>query len=541
MRPIPIGIGVAVATLVVLGVLWVGPPTRTAAGPTGPPSEPPPATGAGPLPSDPANCAQGSHTIVVPPLGLGQDEDSLFLTDYNQLGGEGGGTLQLTAGDYQFNQTVQLDSYDNISIQGSGIGSTILTVPANPIQHFRADNGTPVGLFNTTAGTQTGPAANLFNIGPVATNDFEMCDLTLDAEVSGNNETWAGSLVFDNGGGARHIYTDIGEVGFWGPSGTPNGIHLNGFTHPASGYIVDDLFSTNYTAPYGAYDGVAHGGPDFLDTGDIADSSIENILGVGNFEIEEAPDVGCVFADIFVTGHGLVDPATGTSNPAYHVAAGSWGGTILERVVFDTENTPAPNALGVALANGSGSGGSDFYGMYWDYDSFVGTVLGAANMVNVQNSTFFGTVDSLPAVFTNDTVIWNVSAPSRQLAELPIEVDGIPAGGTGSTLMDDVFEFSDGTYRYGGSGYLDDPFALNVALNVWYNVTVKINGPTPGFLFEAPGITLSRDSSLTDLVYDSLGNGSPATLELLDTASSKGFSDQGATVANTTSIVNNLP
>ena len=493
------------------------------------------------MPANPADCSQGPSVVDVPPLGIGHDESGLFLSDYNRLGAEGGGTLLLTDGEYQFNETLKLDAYNDVSVQGSGIETTILTVPPDPIENFHADNGTPVGRFNATQGTQTGIPADLLVIGPLATSNFEMCDLSLDAQVSGSNETWVGSLLFDNGGGTHHVYSDIDEIGFWGPSGTPNGIHLNGFTHPAVDYVIDRLDSTDYTAPYAPYDGVAHGGPDFLDTGDIADSSIENVTGIGNFEVELAPDVGCLFDNIDVIGHALIDPGTGVSNPAYGVPNGSWGGTVFEHVTLNTGGTPAPNALGVVLANGSGGGGSDFYGMYWSHDRITGTVLNAVNMGDVQDSTFVGTIDSLPSVFDDNVVIWNTSVPSRQLASLPIEVDGLPIGGGHSTLVNDIFVFTSATYRLGNGGVLADPFKLNVAVDVWYRVTLKIGGATPGVVFEAPGISLASSASLTHLVYDSLGNGAPSTLELLDTANSTGFYDQGATVSHTTSIVDNLP
>jgi hypothetical protein len=535
-------VGVVIAVVLVLVMLSfprvpVAPGDTTTTGPV----LPPPASGAGQLPIDPSDCEQGSDVIDVPPLGLGVNESALFLSDYAQLGATGGGTLYLEPGYYQFNETLKLDSFNNVSIQGSGVGSTILTVPPDPVQNFHSDNGTPVGLFNATNGSQSGSPVDLIVTGPGATNNFEMCDLSLDAQVSGNNETWVGSLVFDNGGGVHHVYSDVGEEGFWGPSGTPNGIHLNGLTHPAFGYIVDNLTSTNYTTGYKAYHGVAHGGPDFLDTGDIANSSIENVTGIGNFEIELAPDVGCVFANISVSGHGLIDPGTGAANPAYGIPNGSWGGTVFERVSFDTQSTPAPNALGVSLANGSSSGASDFYGMYWFDDRFVGTVVDAVNMGDVQNSSFFGTIDSLPPIFVNNSVMWNVTIPSRELAELPIEVDGWPTGGSLSTLENDVFVFPASTFRYGNEGLLADPFKLNVPIDVWYKITLKIGGETPGGVFEAPGISLSRAASLTHLVYDSLGDGAPATLNLLDAQNSTNFSDQGATVSHTTAIVDNLP
>ncbi len=541
-RALPIG-GVAVGIAIVLAGFSLAPhaaPVGSSSGSTEP-TEPPPATGAGGLPVDPANCSQGPNVIDVPALGIGRDEGPAFLADYQRLGSEGGGTLVLAAGEFQFNETLKLDAFSNISIQGSGPDLTILTVPPDPVQHFHADNGTPVGLFNTTQGSQTGLPVDLLVTGPQATNNFEMCDLALDAQVSGNNETWVGSLVFDNGGGSHHVYSDIAEVGFWGPSGTPNGIHLNGFTHPATGYVVDGLTSTNYSAAYALYDGVAHGGPDFLDSGDIANSSIENVTGIGNFEIELAPVVGCVFANIVVEGHALIDPGTGTSNPAYGVPVGSWGGTTFDHVTVTTASTPAPDALGVVIANGSSGGGSDFYGMYWFHDRFIGTVLDAVNMGIVEDSTFTGTIDSLPAVFDNDTVTWNASIPSRQLAFLPIEVDGSPIGGTRSTLSGDVFVFPNATFEYGAGGLLADPFKLNVPIDVWYKVTIKIGGLTPGVVFEAPGIALARDASLTHLVYDPLGGGAPSTLELLDLNNSAHFSDQGATVGHTTAIVDNLP
>ncbi len=496
--------------------------------------------GAGPLPNDPANCTQGPNVIAVPPLGLGVDESALFLSDYNSLGKEGGGTLELSTGYYQFNETVRLDEYNNISIQGAGRGATILTPPPDPVQHLQTDNGTPVGLFNTTTGTQIGEPVDLFLIGPLAVNNFEMCDLSLDAQVSGNSETWLGSIVFDVGGGNRHVYTDIDEVGFWGPSGTPNGIHLNGAIHPATNYIVDDLVSTNYTAPYTSYDYVAHGGPDFLDTGDIGDCSIENVTGIGDFEIEVAPDVGCIFANIRVSGHWLIDPASGASNGAYGAAPGSWGGTTFEGLNISTLGTPAPNALAISLANSSSDGRSDFSDLYWTDDLFTGTVTGGTNLVNVEDSTFVGTLDSIPTLFVGDTVVWNTTIPSRQLATLPMQVDGAPSGGTTSTLEQDVFEFPHGTQEPGFGGIHEDPLELNVLEVQWSHLTIEIGGPTSGSVFEAPNVTLSGSSTLTHLSYESLGSGAPAELYLLDVENSTGFRDEGAIVWYTNGIVNNL-
>ena len=94
------------------------------------------------LPANPANCSQGNRTLVVNP-GPG-DMHNTLIQDYDTLGEDGGGTLLLRPGIFYLNETLQFRSHGNVSIQGAGMGKTILSVPPSPVGSLPID-------WNTTS------------------------------------------------------------------------------------------------------------------------------------------------------------------------------------------------------------------------------------------------------------------------------------------------------------------------------------------------------------------------------------------------------
>ncbi|MGP8076443.1 MAG: fibronectin type III domain-containing protein [Thermoplasmata archaeon] len=475
------------------------------------------------LPSSSANCSQGNHTVVVNP-GPGDMQNTL-LQDFNTLGAAGGGTLELGPGVFHLDETLSLAKYGNTSIQGAGMGITILSLPSSPIGNFTADNGSKVGLFNATlGGPVNGITANLIQVGGAPIANFEMCDLTLDAEANSANEDWSGSLVIDSSGGVHHVYSDIAEVGFFGPSTTPNGIHLESSPSgiaPAVEYVIDHLVASNNTVPFENYQNF-RGGPNFLNVGAIVNCTLDNVVGIGLVAFEVAPPLACLIENWNLRGHVLIDPSLG----------GTWGGTLFQNVTVEANETAAPNALGISVANGTSPGSSNFTGLRWVGDRFWGTVLNGVNMVDVENSTFYGGLNSTPAVFEGNTVTWASLTP--QGLALPIRVEGTPVGGLSSVFTGNTFVFPNGTGNR-------DPLQLTVPQNTWWNDTVEIAGTTNGYVMSAPGLAIAAYSSFSQITYDSLGNGAPPDLVLFDIVGSPNSSDLGAVVGSLTRVYNDLP
>ena len=478
-----------------------------------------------PLLQDPANCSQGTDVLVVHPTT--GDMHNTLLQDYNTLGQAGGGTLKLSAGTFMINESLDFQKYSNVSIQGSGIGATILTLPPFPIGNFTADNGTPVGLFNTSiGGPLNGVSANLIQVlGAAPINNFALCDLTLNAQANSALEDWSGSLIMDSSGGSHHVYSDISEAGFFGPSTTPNGLHLESSPNghdPGVGYVIDDLYASNNTMPFENYSNFK-GGPNFLNVGAVVNCTLDHVIGTGLAAFEVAPPSGCVMENWNVTGHILIDPSNG----------GSWGGSLFQNVTVDSSGTAAPNALGISVANGTSPGSSNFTGLRWVGDHFFGSVLNGVNLVDVQNSTFEGGLNSTPATFEGNTVYWGAVLSPQGLA-LPIRVDGAPAGGTCSVFTNNTFYFPTGTGNR-------DPFLLTAPQNTWQNDTVEIGGSTNGYVLSAPNVAVAPYSLFSGITYDSLGHGAPPQLVLFDIVGSPGFSDLGAVVGPLTRVYNDLP
>jgi len=473
--------------------------------------------------STPSNCSQGAHSLEVAPS-AGNMEPAL-LSAFDELGEEGGGTLQLSAGTYVLDQTLTFMKYSNVSIQGAGIGRTILTLPPDPVGNFTAGNGTPVGQYNLTlGGPTTGTTANFIDVAGQPIDNFEMCALTIRAEANNATNDWAGSLIVDSSGGYHHSYTDLAEVGFFGPSTVPNGIHLEGnpgFNTPGTGYVVDNLQASNNTVPFENYPGYK-GGPNFLNIAGLVNCTLDDVTGIGMVEFDDAPTRGCSMENWTLAGHILIDPLGG----------GSWGNTLFENVTVNSTGTAAPNALQSSVPDGDGGGSSNFSALRWVNDTFDGAVADGANLVDVENSTFNGGLDQTPAVFERNTVNWTDGSPQRLL--LPIQVEGAPAGGLTSVLDGNTFVFPNGTDR-------KDPFQLVAPQVSWSNDTIAVLGSTSGYLFSAPDLVLSASSDFSSLTYRSLGNTSPAALVLFDIVGSPGFVDLGASVSGLVGIYDDLP
>jgi hypothetical protein len=474
--------------------------------------------------ANPANCSQGSRSIVLD--AKSGDQHGSIMSDYDALGEEGGGTLYLGPGTFTVDETLAFQTYGNVSIQGSGMGRTTLTLPADPVGNFSTDNGSTVGQYDySTGGAINGTTANFIMVtGSAPIDNFEICGLAIDAQANNASEDWSGSLIYDNSGGSHHVYSDISEEGFFGPSTTPNGLHLEGAGNGrggASGYVIDGLQALDNSVPYENYSGYK-GGPNFLNVGGVTNCTLDQVVGIGLAAFEVAPARGCLIENWTVAGHMLIDPSSG----------GSWGGTVFKDVTVSENGTPAPNALGISVNNGSGGESSNFTDLSWEGDSFVGTVLGGPNMVDVQNSSFWGGIDPTPPVFVNNWVYWADQSPNR--LTLPIVTQGAPTGGDTSVVSGDTFVFPGNTLR-------KDPFELTVGVDTWAYDSIKIAGAASTFLLSAPGLLLSASSSFSHLTYVSAGNGSPVDLLLFDVVGSPGFLDEGAAYWALSGIFGDLP
>ncbi|MGP8075474.1 MAG: hypothetical protein ACLP8Y_01875 [Thermoplasmata archaeon] len=472
-----------------------------------------------------ADCKQGQQTITVTPAS--GDMHSTLLQDYNILGAEGGGTLKLGAGVFQLNETLTLQTYSNVSIQGAGMGRTVLSLPSSPIGNFTADNGSLVGVYNTSLnGPVGGVTANFLQLsGPTPIDHFALCDLTIDAQANNASEDWSGSLIFDNSGGADHVYSDIAEVGFFGPSTTPNGLHLESSAqdqYPGVNYTIDNLVADNNSLPFENYPGFK-GGPNFLNVGTVVNCTLDNVVGTGQVAFEVAPPHGCLVENWNISGHITIDPATG----------GTWGNTLFQNITVNTNGTAATTALGSSVPDGTGREHSNFTGMRWNDDHFYGTVVGAANLVDVENSTFDGELNSTPSVFEGNTVTWTLLNPNSQRLGLPITVNGNPAGGTSSVLRGTTFAFLNAPKSR-------ELFRLLVPTAFWTGDTFEVKGAGTNYLMSAPGVSLTSSSSLTYLTYVPLGSGALANLSLLGQNDSPRFLDLGALVSNLTLISDDL-
>ncbi len=468
-----------------------------------------------------SNCSQGTQYLPVVPV-VGNNAPTL-LADFNLLGSVGGGTLLLAAGTYTLDQPLSLQKYSNVSIQGAGVGRTILSMPPDPVGTFTALNGTPLGLYNLSVnGPVNGTTANLVQLaGPLPINNFALCDLTLRANANNASEDWSGSLLFDGSGGSHHVYSDLAETDLFGPSTEPNGIHLDaGATGAtASDYLLDNLTATNNTLPFENYPGF-NGGPNFLNIGNLTDCDLENVSGIGQAAFEVAPTRDCLIANWNVRGHITIDPSTG----------GTWGGTLFQNVTTNSTGTPSSYTLTTQVSGASSGKQNNFTDLRWNDDTFVGDVVNGANMLDVENSTFVGGLNETPAVFLSNTLVW----PNPNHPALPIRIDGSPTGGSSALLADDTFEFPNGTHKV-------DPFELTVPSETWTADTFEIGGPESGYVVQSPNLTLVQGSGFSGLVYDPLSSTVPAEIELFDLNGSPGFIDLGIAVWNLTRIDDDLP
>lgn len=459
-------------------------------------------------------CIQGTNSITLDPTD--GDMNAAISTDYQRLGQEGGGTLELGSGTFYINETLVIQKYSNVSIVGAGMGRTILSLPPDPVGVFQNQNGTPVGLYGTTV-------ANFIVVeGPQPIDQFALCDLTLDAQAVNASEDWWGSLVFDDSGGVGHSYINIEERNLFGPSPNPNGLHVvrSPFGPAATDFTINGLVATNYTVPYENLGLPRQGGADFLGVAGMDGCTIDNVTAVGYVEFGLEPSIGCTLSNWQVRGHLLIDPPVG----------GSWGGTTFENDTFSEWGTAAINSASICVVNWTGGlGGSNFTGLRFVNDTFDGIVDNSANMVDVENSQFFGGLESLPSVFDGNQVEMNSTN-----ATLPIQIGGAPFPALSVAMSGNTFIFPNGTAK-------KDPFVLDGPQNIWSNDTVSISGATNGYVLSAPGVALSPNSSFSEITYDSLGNGSPPDLVLLDLVGSPGFQDLGAFIGPMTRVYNDLP
>ncbi len=443
-----------------------------------------------------------------------------LLADYDALGSAGGGTLELEKGTYVLGETLSLQKYSNVSIQGAGIGRTIVSMPIDPVGKFTALNGTRLGRYDPTLNRPVlGTTANLIQVmGPAPIDNFEICDLTLRGEANTAAEDWSGSLLFDSSGGTHHVFTDLAESGLFGPSTEPNGIHLDAASAgtPATGYVLNRLSADNNSLPYKT-DGAFHTGSNFLNIGRIEGATLENVTGEGQAAFEVAPARGCLVKNWFVRGEITIDPSTG----------GSWGGTLFENVTSNSTGTPASYTLTVQVSGASSGKADRFSDLSWVDDRFVGTVTWAANMVRVDDSTFVGTLNETPATLVDSTVT------ITRHGDLPIRIEGTPTGGSASALSGDSFTFTEGTAE-------NNPFLLTVSTSRWSNDLVEVSGRTTGYLLSAPHLKLSNGSEFSRVTYRGLGDKAPTTVELFNLSASPGFSDAGANVSHLVNIRNDL-
>ena len=448
-----------------------------------------------------------------------------LLQAYDTLGSSGGGTLELTSGVFQVDETINFGAYGNVSIQGAGIAKTILALPPSPIGTFAASNGSLVGLYNTSVGGPVGGVtANFIQLsGTAPVDNFEMCDLTVDAEANKAGEDWSGSLIFDESGGTNHVYSNIAEVGFFGPSTTPNGLHLESSPqdqYPGLDYVVDNLWADNNTLPFENYSGYK-GGPNFLNVGTVVNCTLDRVTGIGQVAFEVAPPRGCLVENWNISGHITIDPATG----------GSWGGSLFQNVTVSANGTAATTVLSSTVPDGTGRDHSNFTALRWNDDRFYGTVVGGANLVDAENSTFDGELNATPAVFEGNTVTW--AFVSSQRIPLPIEADGSPVGGSTSVLSGDSFTFLPAVRN-------NELFQLNVPTAVWTDDSFGVGVGNVTSLLCAPDIVLTTSSVMSGLAYRPLSGEAPRNLSLLNASDSPGFRDLGATVSNLTLINDNF-
>jgi Fibronectin type III domain len=489
--------------------------------------------------ANPSSCRQGSATIALPPGGTGVDMHSRFLEDYAALGAEGGGTLLLEAGVYQLNETTVFDGYSNVSIQGAGIGSTVLSLPPDPIGEFYNTGGHPVSLFNLSLEANGPNTGNFIQTGPSPIDNFEVCDLTINNEVNNASEDWAGSTIYDESGGLHHVYSDIALTDYAGDAGTPNGLHVlaPSVLQPAVGYIIDDLYADNDSWSGDPSHTFAAGGPDFLDTGGISNSTEANITAIGDLEYETRVDYGLLAENINVTGHVTIDPDYESAITGFSVPAGSWGNSLFQNVTIDDNGTGGPNAMRLDVANGTSHGTSDFSGLRWNDDHFFQGVDSGSNLVDATNCTFYGGLDAMPATFEDNTVTWVPSDFGRESMSLPIVASGLPAGGpvagTTSTVIGNTFNFLYAT----NSPVL---FALAVPHAIWLDDVYNMNGTVTFYLTATADVPIALGSEFEDLMYEPINATAPAELYLVDIHDSPGYIDDGAVAIALTLILNNM-
>lgn len=491
-----------------------------------------------PTPRDPANCSRDGASIWQKPPSNESDTTWSLLNDFETLGKAGGGTLYLSPGRFVLENALDLPGYSNVSIQGAGEGKTILSLPPNPVGKFRGSNGSLLGLYNGTTGKTTdGSTINFIELGQNASqtgvNNFSMCDLSLDAESTGLNETWAGSLIYDQSGGMHHVYSDLAETDFFAPSSEPNGLHILDYISSsgnvsAERYVVENLRAVDSSYPYVAYDGIS-AGFNFLNIGGVSHATVDHVTGVGLWEFDGAPDPSSLFENISISGRMLIDPEIG----------GPWHDSLIENADINVNGTPSPDAMSTSVADHRGNFNSNMTGLRFYNTTFIGTVLGGRNMDNVEDSTFYGGLNSTPPLFENNRVVWINDNASR--INLPIRVEGSVVGGSQSTTSNDTFYFPAGTAEYPGATSIEDPFSLESPVQHWRNDTFVIGGVARPFLFLAPELDLSSNSTFEKLTYVAADAGSPTEVSLFDLANSSGFADLGAAVDSLSNISNNLP
>ena len=460
-----------------------------------------------------ADCAQGSHSVhLAAPSG---SATAKILAAFNQMGSKGGGTVYLDAGTFTLDSTLNLQGYNNVTIEGAGEAKTIVQMEPNPVGHFTATNGSTLGRY------PSGTPANMIEIsgtsGPVS--NFELCDLSINGNANTAKEAWRGSLLYDYSGGHHHVYKDIAETGFFGPSTTPNGLHLEPGPGgvAAKGYVVNGLVADNNSLPFETYKGYA-GGPNFLNLGPIVDCHITNVTGIGLVALEVAPSTGCFFGYWSISGHMLIDPATG----------GSWGGSVFAHIMVSENQTAAPNALQVDVSTKTGA--TQFSDMEWKDDAFFGPVLDGNNLLWVTQTLFDGGINALPAHFTYNNVIYTNPGPDH--IGLPIHVDGTPTGGKKAVVTHDVFRFrNDTTSR--------SPLWLTVPNVILMDDTFDADAARATSLAASSPLRLSSSSCIADLTYNPVGTATPQWT-LVDLLDSVGFIDGGAWIAHLTRISNDL-
>jgi hypothetical protein len=460
-----------------------------------------------------ADCAQGTHSVhLAPPSG---GATGAILAAFNEVGSEGGGTVYLDAGTFTLDSTLNLQGYGNVTIEGAGESSTTIQMEPDPVGHFAAFNGSKIGAY------PDGMSANMIEIsgtdGPVW--NFELCDLTINANANSAKEDWRGSLIYDYSGGHHHVYKDVAETGFFGPNTVPNGLHLEPGPGgvAAVGYVVNGLVADDNALPFETYAGY-EGGPNFLNIGPIVDCHLTNVTGIGLVALEVAPSTGCFFGYWSISGHLLVDPASG----------GSWGGSVFAHLVVSENGTAAPNALQVDVSTKDAK--TQFSAMRWTDDAFYGPVLDGNNMLSVTHSLFEGGINALPAKFSHNTVVYTNPGPDK--IGLPIHVDGTPSGGKKAVVTNDIFRFAnDSSSR--------SPLWLAVPHVELIDDTFTAHAARAIGLAASSPLRLTESSCFDDLTYKPSGTATP-TWVLIDLADSVGFVDGGAWVGHLTHISDDL-